>query len=160
MDHTPAKYGVLPIYLQLFLFYKCLMERTPVDPVRTLLVQKNKALSSHLADFLAEAGISQITCASSHTELMEKADRWSPHLILLDIYVAGDELPKILSALKRRGPQVKVVLTGPEPELYYASHAAAMGADLYLPDCLEPGEWIRRLEALTNQLAQVFQFTK
>jgi DNA-binding NarL/FixJ family response regulator len=122
-----------------------------MKPVRTLLAQKSSVLRGQLAAFLARAGITDLTVASSFPELLEKAASCRPHLILLDICLVGDEFPRLLKELRQEMQQVKVVLLGPEPEPLYARHTAAMGIDLYLSDGLKPDEWIRRLERMTRE---------
>ena len=120
-----------------------------MEPIRTVICQKSPVLRSQLADFLAEAGISDVTLACSLPGLREKATKCKPHLILLDIYLMDDDCRALLQGLRQEMPQVKVVLTGPEPEAYYAKHIATMGADLYLSDGLQPDEWIKRLQSVT-----------
>jgi DNA-binding NarL/FixJ family response regulator len=117
----------------------------------TVLVQKNKALQEHLGEFLEQAGIRRVTFAGSLSELKQKVSEYMPRLILLDIYFAGEEFPAFVRELRRTLPESKVVLTGPEPQGYYARHTLAMGVDLYLSDGLEPDEWIRRLKAIATE---------
>jgi DNA-binding NarL/FixJ family response regulator len=73
-----------------------------------------------------------------------------PQLIVLDIYLVDEDVQGLICDLRRQIPNLKVVLTGPEPEAYYAKHTAAMGADLYLSEGLQPDEWIKRLASVAT----------
>ena len=56
-----------------------------MNPVRIMIVHKNKALRSSLADYLTVAGIITVNDALGLKELQEKAQQWNPDIILLDI---------------------------------------------------------------------------
>lgn len=116
-----------------------------METVRTVLVQKSDVLRSQLAEFLQEAGITNVTLACDLADLRAKACQCMPQLIVLDIYLVDEDVQGLIHDLRRQIPDLKVVLTGPEPEAYYAKHTAAMGADLYLSEGLQPDEWIKRL---------------
>lgn len=119
-----------------------------MEPIRTALVQKSSVLRSQLADFLAEAGITDVILACDLADLRKKTSHCKPQLILLDIYLLDEDFQGLIRDLRRQIPELKVVLTGPGPEAYYAKHTAAMGADLYLTEGLQPDEWIRRLTSV------------
>jgi DNA-binding NarL/FixJ family response regulator len=119
-----------------------------MESLRTVLVQKSSVLRSQLADFLAEAGITEVTLACDLADLREKACQCKPQLVLLDIYLLDEDVEGLIRDLREQIPEVKVVLTGPEPEAYYTKHTAAMGADLYLSEGLQPDEWIKRLASV------------
>jgi DNA-binding NarL/FixJ family response regulator len=115
-------------------------------PIRTVLAHRSSVLRNELTAFLEKAGISNVTPASSLPELLEKAIHDRPDLIVLDIGLVGGDFRRLSERLRMELHQVKLVLTGPEPEAYYARHLAATGVDLYLSDGLQPNEWIRRLQ--------------
>jgi DNA-binding NarL/FixJ family response regulator len=119
-----------------------------METIRTVLVQKSNVLRSQLADFLREAGITDITFAPDLADLRAKAFRCMPQLVVLDIYLVDEDFQGLILDLRRQIPELKVVLTGPEPEAYYSKHTAALGADLYLSDGLQPDEWIKRLASV------------
>lgn len=119
-----------------------------METVRTVLVQKSDVLRSQLADSLEEAGITNVTLACDLADLRAKACQCMPQLIVLDIYLVDEDVQGLIRDLRRQIPDLKVVLTGPEPEAYYAKHTAAMGADLYLSEGLQPDEWIKRLASV------------
>jgi DNA-binding NarL/FixJ family response regulator len=120
----------------------------PMKTIRTVLVQKSNVLRSQLADFLEEAGITNVTLASDLADLQTKARQCKPQLVVLDIYLVNEDFQSLILDLRRQVPELKVVLTGPEPEAYYARHTAPMGADLYLSEGLQPDEWIKRLASV------------
>jgi DNA-binding NarL/FixJ family response regulator len=119
-----------------------------MESVRTVLVQKSSVLRSQLADFLAEAGITEVTVACDLADLLAKACQCKPQLVLLDIYLLDRDFEGLIRDLRQQIPEIRVVLTGPEPEAIYAKHTAAMGADLYLSEGLQPDEWIKRLASV------------
>jgi DNA-binding NarL/FixJ family response regulator len=99
---------------------------------------------------LAEAGITNVTIACDLADLRGKASQCMPQLIVVDIYLVDGGFRSLVRDLRHRVPELKVVLTGPEPEAYYARHTASMGADLYLSEGLQPDEWIKRLASVAT----------
>ncbi len=119
-----------------------------MNPVSIVLAVKNRILRSHLVDFLTQAGMKVLAETDDLLELKDKAKHCKPCIILLDIEIWGDELADLLRRLKQTQPQTKLVLTGPEPQTYYARHVLAMGADLYLSVEENPHEWTRKIRGI------------
>ena len=67
-----------------------------MNPVRIMIVHKNKGLRHRLADYLTVAGMITVNDVFSLRDLQERAHQCKPHIILLDIQHAGDEIPGFL----------------------------------------------------------------
>jgi len=119
-------------------------------PVSIIIAHNNKALGHQLSDFLTVAGMTVVGNVSSLQELATKLRQWKPHIVLMDIQFAEHDIPRFMKNLKEMMPQVKLVITGPEPADCYAKYTAVLGAHCYLSEGSPPNEWLRKLWAIAH----------
>ena len=119
-----------------------------MEPIAIVVVHKNKKLRSHIVDFLAQAGLNILADIDNIRDLQAKTNdfKFKPNIILVDIELLHVELREFVVNLKQVLPGVKLVLTGPAPQSYYARYFEALGADLYLSEGLDPQEWATKLK--------------
>ncbi len=116
-----------------------------------VVVHKNKTLRSHLVNFLAQEGLKILADFDSLAELRANVRASNFDVILLDVKLLRDESQAYVEDLKRAFPEVKLVLTGPDPQAHYSRYIGTLGADLYLSEGLDPCAWTRRLKAVANR---------
>jgi DNA-binding NarL/FixJ family response regulator len=119
--------------------------------LRVIIAHRNSSVSRQLSDLLEINGMSVDADVRGLSELVAKARHWRPHILLLDIKYSGNEFRGFLRSLKESLPGIKLVITGPEPEAYYARHVSTLGANLYLSEGRTPNEWLKRLRWLADQ---------
>ena len=117
-----------------------------MESIAIVVVHKNRTLRSHLVDFLAQAGLNILADIDNIRDLQAKANDFKPDIILIDLELLRVGLREFIANLKQVLPEVKLVLTGPAPQSYYARYFEALGADLYLSEGLDPQEWATKLK--------------
>ena len=123
------------------------LRRKIMEQAGIVVVHKNKTLRSHLVNFLAQEGLKILADFDSLAELRANARASNPGVILLDAELLRDESEGYLEDLKQALPEVKLVLTGPDPQAHYSRHIGTLGADLYLSEGLDPRAWTKKLKA-------------
>lgn len=128
------------------------MRRGSREMLRIIIAHRNSSVRRQLGHLLEITGMSVDADVRGLSELAAKARHWRPHILLLDIKYSDGQFCSFLRILKKILPGIKLVVTGPEPEVYYARHAATLGADLYLSEGRTPNEWLERLWWLVDQV--------
>jgi DNA-binding NarL/FixJ family response regulator len=101
-------------------------------------------------EFLVKGGFKVVGDTDSLPDLETKAHKRNPGIIMLDIGLLRGQSTEFLEKLKRLLPEVKLVLTGTEPQEDYAKHIKRMGGDLYLSEGLGPHQWMKKLKAIAT----------
>jgi DNA-binding NarL/FixJ family response regulator len=136
------------------------MIRVLIADDHTLFRQGVKALLD------GEADMEVVGVAKDSRETEELAHSARPDVVLLDVSMPGRGGIENVSELKRRDPQVKILMLTGHPEDHYAIRCLKSGADGYLTKDAEPEvllEAIRRVRAgrkfISPNLAEQLAFT-
>ena len=105
-------------------------------PVRNICTDVNCVLLGERHSILADGvrGLLDTTfdavfMVADEASLLEGAGRLSPTLIVVDLALAGGDLPRLLGAIRQQAPAAKVLLLSVHDESSVATDAVAAGAD-------------------------------
>ena len=93
-----------------------------------LLGERHHSLSDGVRGLL-ETTFSAVFMVADLTSLAEGAERIQPMVIVVDLALAGGDLPSLLKTLRERAPATKVLLLSVHDEPTVAATAFAAGAD-------------------------------
>jgi DNA-binding NarL/FixJ family response regulator len=93
-----------------------------------LLGERHHSLGDGVRGLL-ETTFSSVFMVADVTSLMEGASRLQPTLVVVDLALAGGDLPWLLGKLRERAPSAKLLLLSVHDECTIASDALAAGAD-------------------------------
>ena len=93
-----------------------------------LLGERHHSLSEGVRGLL-ETTFSIVFTVADATSLIEGAARLQPTFVVVDLALAGGDLPWLLGRLRERAPAAKVLLLSVHDECTIASDALAAGAD-------------------------------
>lgn len=93
-----------------------------------LLGERHRTLSDGVRGLL-ETTFSAVFMVADVASLAEGAARIQPMLIVVDLALAGGDLPSLLKTLRERAPATKVLLLSVHDEPTIAATAFAAGAD-------------------------------
>lgn len=104
-------------------------ERPDLDNMTCVLLgERHHGLSDGVRGLL-ETAFGAVFMVADKASLMEGADRLQPALVIVDLALAGGDLPCLLDALRNRAPSAKVLLLSVHDEPTVAVAAFAAGAD-------------------------------
>lgn len=116
-----------------------------MNDVRVLLIDDEAGYTDALAKRLGRRGLSVMTAGGGAQALEIMAS--SPFdVVLLDIKMAGMDGIKTLSAIKRRHPEVEVVMLTAHANTDIVISSLAMGAFDYLLKPADLEELVRKIE--------------
>jgi len=92
-----------------------------------LLAERHHSLSDGVRGLL-ETAFSAVFMVADANSLVEGATRIQPALVVVDLALAGGDLPRLLGTLRERTPQAKVLLLSVHDEPVVAAEALAAGA--------------------------------
>lgn len=121
--------------------------------VSAILLQKNKILRDNIANYLTQAGIQILVRTDSLSDLVLWLKYRPPQIVLLDIELVGERDRELFANLRHNLPNMKFILTGPEPHHYYAEYAKKLGVDMYLSVEANPNQWIKKITTIITQQA-------
>jgi two-component system response regulator FlrC len=114
-----------------------------------LIVEDDAALREALTDTLTLAGHAVLDAPDAESALRELERRADIGLVVSDVQMPGMDGHALLDAIKRRRPELPVVLMTAYGEIERAVHAMRAGASDYLPKPFEPerlvaaaGRWL------------------
>lgn len=93
-----------------------------------LLGERHHDLSASVRGLL-ETTFGAVFMVADETSLKEGAARLQPTLVVVDLSLAGGDLPSLLDALRKHAPSAKVLLLSVHDESAVVSAALAAGAD-------------------------------
>ena len=93
-----------------------------------LLGERHHSLGEGVRGLL-ETTFATVFMVADANSLMEGAARLQPTLVVVDLALAGGDLPRLLEKLRERAPSAKVLLLSVHDESTIASDAIAAGAD-------------------------------
>jgi DNA-binding response OmpR family regulator len=115
---------------------------------KVLVVDDNELLLAMMEEAIAEAGYTVAT-ASTYEQLMERLDRDSFDLILMDLHMPelyGDDVAQILR--DSRGVTARLYLFSGAEEGELAERAAGAGLDGYISKALGTDEVVARIRTI------------
>ncbi|XXJ19396.1 response regulator [Desulfovibrio caledoniensis] len=116
-----------------------------MNGVRVLLIDDEGGYTDALAKRLDRRGLS-VAAVGGGAQALEIMDQWSFDVVLLDIMMAGMDGIKTLSAIKRRHPEVEVVMLTAHADTDIVISSLAMGAFDYLMKPADVEELVRKIE--------------
>lgn len=93
-----------------------------------LLGERHHELSDGIRGLL-ETSFSAVFMVADEVSLLEGAARLQPELVVVDLTLAGGDLPRLVDALRRDAPATRVLLLSSHDEGSVAFAAIAAGAD-------------------------------
>ena len=118
---------------------------------RVLLVDDDAAVREPVR-YALEAGGYEVLVATDGTEGLARIESDAPDLVVLDLVMprrSGFAVLERLSLLHTAKPKV-IFVTGND-ERRHREHAAARGADVFLPKPFEIGELVAQVDALLTR---------
>jgi DNA-binding NarL/FixJ family response regulator len=119
-------------------------------PVSILLVDDHAIWRGGVRSMLEDTEFEVAGEAASGKEAVEVARTLQPHLVLLDIRMAGGDGLDALHSLKRELPQTSVVMLTTYDNPTYMARAVAGGASGYLLKGVERDELLQTLRRITS----------
>ncbi|EGB13384.1 response regulator receiver protein [Pseudodesulfovibrio mercurii] len=116
-----------------------------MNDIRVLLIDDEAGYTDALAKRLDRRGLSATT-ASGGVQALEIMDGAPFDVVLLDIKMAGMDGINTLSAIKRRHPEVEVVMLTAHANTDIVISSLAMGAYDYLLKPADVEELVRKIE--------------
>src|SRR3990172_12228596 len=101
-----------------------------------LVVDDEKSIRTTFESFLVEAGFEVIT-AVDYEEALKMMKKTMPDVIIADIILGGKTGIELLDEVKKRDPNIAVVMITGAPSLQTASQAIRMGAFDYISKPVE-----------------------
>jgi DNA-binding NarL/FixJ family response regulator len=99
-----------------------------VNHTCVLLGERHHSLSDGVRGLL-ETTFGTVFMVADAVSLMEGATRLLPTLVVVDVTLAGGDLPQLLGRLRERAPSARVLVLSVHDERTIASDALAAGAD-------------------------------
>jgi len=115
--------------------------------IRILIVDDEAEFCTIILDSLAEFGY-EVKCAHNTKTAVELSENFLPHIVLLDVVLAGERGIDILDKMRKIDRKVKVLMISGMLDLETAKEAIALGAEDYITkpiDLLKMDEIIRKL---------------
>src|ERR1700754_3187740 len=127
---------------------------TPATSVmrRVLVVDDDADLRQLLSTYLSRHGFDVLLLPSTE-QLDAYIDRYSPHLIILDLMMPGEDGMAACRRLRGRGALTPIVMRTARDETIDRIVGLEMGADDYLGKPFEPRELLARIEAVLRRYA-------
>jgi DNA-binding NarL/FixJ family response regulator len=93
-----------------------------------LLGERHHGLSDGVRGLL-ETTFNAVFMVADETSLVEGAARLQPTLVVVDLTLAGGDLPRLLETIRERAPSARILLLSVHDEAAVISEALAAGAD-------------------------------
>ncbi len=120
--------------------------------MKLLMAEDLESVRQHLGELLAEtADVELRFVAQEASQLMQAAADWQPDVAILDLRLRGMMTLGALETLKRKWPDMSVVVSGFFFEPYYRTAFLRHGADFFFDKSLE---WGDLLAFLRQRMAQ------
>ena len=128
---------------------------TPVAPLastmrRVLVVDDDADLRQLLSTYLSRHGYDVLLLPNTE-QLDAYIDRYSPHLIILDLMMTGEDGMAACRRLRGKGDLTPIVMLTARDETIDRIVGLEMGADDYLGKPFEPRELLARVEAVLRR---------
>ncbi len=117
---------------------------------RVLVVDDDAELRQLLSTYLSRHGYDVLLLPSSD-QLDSYLDRYSPHLIILDLMMPGEDGLATCRRLRGKGDLTPIVMLTARDETVDRIVGLEMGADDYLGKPFEPRELLARVEAVLRR---------
>lgn len=117
---------------------------------RILLADDEAAITSNLAPFLERAGF-LVTVASDGQEALDRIQRQSQNLVILDVLMPRLDGREVLRQLRRAGNWTPVILLTQVGESTERALALEEGADDYLNKPFDPHELVARIRSVLRR---------
>jgi two-component system phosphate regulon response regulator PhoB len=118
-----------------------------MTPSRILIADDDDSVRSLLRATLPEDGY-EVLEAADGDEALEVIGRQPPHLVLLDWNMPKRSGAQVLDELKRRHPELPVVVLTAEHQPLQRARAEALGVDVFLTKPFSPLELLDTIERL------------
>ena len=118
---------------------------------RILIVDDEEAIRFSLKNGLSDAGYEVITCEKGE-EVIEKIEKWSPHLVLLDIRLPDKNGFDVLIEIKRKFSYIQVVMMTAYGDTQGTVKAIKLGATDFID---KPFDFERLLLTIDKSLQSV-----
>jgi DNA-binding NarL/FixJ family response regulator len=96
-----------------------------------LLADRHHGLSEGVRGLL-ETSFDQVFMVAERSALMEGAERLAPTVIVVDLSLAGGDVPALLRGLRARAPAARVLVLSVHDEPAVVSAVLAAGADAFV----------------------------
>ncbi|KAA0890073.1 response regulator [Pusillimonas sp. ANT_WB101] len=118
--------------------------------VKVLVVDDDPALRQLLADYLNRHHYDTLLAADAG-DLVERIQRYSPDLIVLDRMMPGGDGAEACRRLRQQGEDIPVILLTARDETVDRVIGLEAGADDYLGKPFDPRELLARIEAVLRR---------
>jgi DNA-binding response OmpR family regulator len=116
-----------------------------------LLIDDDQKLNELLKSYLAKFDMS-VTAATRPEEGLLMLKRSSPHLVILDVMLPGQDGFSVCKEI-RKSSKVPVIMLTARGDVTDRIVGLELGADDYLPKPFEPRELVARIESVLRRLA-------
>ncbi len=132
--------------------------------VKLLVADHQEVMRVGLKSLISRSPVEVVAEASTEAELMRLLQKQLPHVVILDVRFAGEDGFGTLARLRRKWPELPVLIWSTDDNPTYIARAMALDAHGYLPRSVGRGELLESIrtaasgkEAWTEQ--QKRQFT-
>ncbi|WP_301101624.1 response regulator [Propionivibrio sp.] len=120
---------------------------------KILLVDDDPELRQLLATYFGRHGFDTLLLADSR-QLDAYLERYQPHLLVLDLMLAGEDGLAACRRLRGRGESLPIIMLTARDEPVDRVLGLEMGADDYVGKPFDPRELVARIEAVLRRGAQ------
>ena len=111
-----------------------------------LVADHQEVMRAGLKSMLQRTSIEVVAEAKNSKELMKLLKKHAPNGIVLDVRFAGEDGFEVLSQIKKKFPDIPVLMWSTSDNPTYIARAIALRADGYLPRGLERAELLSKIK--------------
>ena len=126
--------------------------KAPQPPTRILVVDDDVRLRDLLTRYLASQGF-EVRAIADARELDRRLQRDTPHLVVLDLMLPGEDGLAVCRRLRGAGEDVPIIMLTAKGEDVDRIVGLEMGADDYLAKPFNPRELVARIHAVLRRHA-------
>ena len=118
--------------------------------VKLLVADHQEVMRAGLRTLVAGSPFTVVAEANNEKEAMRLVQKHSPEVVILDVRFAGEDGFATLARLKRRFPQIGVVMWSTDDNPTYIARAMALKAGGYLPRSIGRRELLRMIKIVAD----------
>ena len=101
--------------------------------IKLLVVDDQEVMRSGLKSLVSRSSVNVVAEAKAPREAMRMVQKYKPDVVMLDVQLSGSEGFETLTRLKKKWPDMPVVMWSSRDNPTYIARSNALGASGYLP---------------------------